>query len=220
MFYILESMFQVTIHDIASIPLNGKLALKLMIPYLLFLGGIVVYSIFVFHFYRYLARKDIFKFDLTQYNNSHFLLIRGLASFYLYILKYLVVFPIFVSFWSLFLAVLIIFLSDSQSVETTLLISVSLVSAIRITAYYNRELSVDLAKMLPFALLGVFILDVNFFSLDVAIKNILTIPSYYIKLIYYFLFIVFLEFMLRALTFVISLFKSEPTPEPPEINNI
>lgn len=202
-------MTAINLTQLANINFSPTYAKELLIPFLIYLIGIVIYSMFVFHFYRYLASKDIFKIDLNKYDNAKFPFIAKLTSFYTYILKYFILFPVFASFWSLFLAVLIIFLTDSQTVQTTLLISVALVSAIRVTAYYNEDLSRDLAKMLPFALLGVFIIDINFFSLQTAIANVKSIPSYYITLVYYFAFIVGLELVLRPMSWFFSLFKKD-----------
>lgn len=200
-------MAEINLTQITNIQFSPEYAMELLIPFLIYLAGIVIYAMFIFHFYRYLASKNIFKLDLKKYDYSSFAFFKKLSSFYMYVLKYFILFPVFVSFWSLFLAVLIIFLTDSQTVQTTLLISVSLVSAIRITAYYNEDLSRDLAKMLPFALLGVFIIDVNFFSLETAIANVKAIPSHYITLIYYFGFIVLLELILRPLSWFFGLFR-------------
>ena len=57
-------------------------------------------------------------------------------------------------------------LSKFSSPNHILVVSVSLVAAIRVTSYYNEQLSQDLAKMIPFALLGIFLVDATFFSVQ------------------------------------------------------
>ena len=45
-------------------------AYDILRPLALFVVSIVIYGVFVFHFYRFLARKDIFQLDLSKYNES------------------------------------------------------------------------------------------------------------------------------------------------------
>ena len=68
-----------------------------------------VYAIFIFRFYRFLAAKDIFKLDVSKHNNSSFKLVRKTIGLGLYIVKYLIMFPVFAFFWFLVLAVLLSF---------------------------------------------------------------------------------------------------------------
>jgi len=58
-----------------------------------------------------------------------------------------------VFFWFMVLSLLMIMISKVPDLGQIFQISIALVSVIRITAYYNEDLSRDLAKMLPFALL-------------------------------------------------------------------
>ena len=91
-------------------------------------------------------------------------------------------------------------LSKTQDVGNILLISMTLVAAVRATAYYNEDLSRDLAKMLPFALLGIFLIDISFFSLQASIETIKLLPSMWKPMIYYFIFVVGFELLLRILS--------------------
>ncbi len=81
-----------------------------------------------------------------------------------YILKYLIVFPLFAFFWFAVLTMMLTFLSQGRELADTLLIALATVSAIRFSAYYNEDLARDLAKILPFALLALFLIDASFFS--------------------------------------------------------
>ena len=95
------------------------------------------------------------------------------------------------------------------SVAMVLLISVAIVAAVRVTAYYNEDLSKDLAKMLPFALLGVFLLDTSFFSFSEALTEIKQLFLLWENMIYYFIFVIGLEFVLRISHGFVSLFKKK-----------
>jgi len=105
------------------------------------------------------------------------------------------------------------FLGKNQTTESILLVSIALVSAVRVAAYYNELLSRDLAKMLPFALLGIYLVDQSYFEFEVSLELMKSIPEYWILLVYYFAFIIVLEFVLRILrNIVLSLRKKQEHP--------
>lgn len=187
--------------------------ISILKPLLVFVGGITLYSIFIFNFYRFLARKDIFELDLEQYNTSRFPAIRKMFSVIAYMLKYMLFFPLFTFFWFGVLAMILILLSRIPNVNNVLLISIAIVSAVRITAYYNEDLSRDLAKMLPFALLGVFLIDISAFSPSASYQVFLQIPSKLELLLYYLMFAVILEFVLRMGYLLTSPFRREENEE-------
>jgi len=179
------------------------LSLTKGLPYLkpaaYYILGISLYAIFVFKFYRFLACKDVFKIDLKQYNTSTFPLMRKSMGFLYYVVEYLFFFPLLVFFWFAVLTLLLALLAKTQTVDSLLLVAIGVVGAIRVTAYYDEDLSKDLAKMLPFALLGVYLVDIHYISVMDAWNLIQSIPNYFIALMYYFAFIIFLEFILRLL---------------------
>ena len=133
-------------------------------PLILFVLGISLYSLFIFKFYRFLARKDIFHLNLQKYSDNFFGFVGKLFGIVFYIVEYLIVFPLFAFFWFAVVAVILIIMAENLDVASLLLISMALVASIRVTAYYNEDLSKDLAKMFPFALLAVFLLDIANFS--------------------------------------------------------
>lgn len=188
--------------DISAIlgtPLTWETAVNDLLPVVQFVAGMVLYSVFVFKFYRFLAKRDIFEIDYSKYGKD----LAGTASKFvlsiLDVLNYVFLFPLFAIFWFLAIVVLLALLSKNQSVESILLISISLVTAVRVTAYYNEDLSKDLAKMLPFALLGIFLVDMTFFSLEISVNTLTRVPLHAGRIIYYCLFVVLLEIVLRVL---------------------
>jgi len=112
-------------------------------------------------------------------------------------------FPFIVFFWFAILAIFLGFLGKNQTIESILMVSMALVSAVRVAAYYNEGLSRDLAKMLPFALLGIYLVDQSYFEFEVSLELLKSIPEYWTLLIYYFIFILVLEFLLRALRYIV-----------------
>ena len=171
--------------------------IDILTPALFFVIGVVIYSIFIFKFYRFLARKDIFKLNLQQYNYGQNLFMKKFLRVLLYIVEYIILFPVLTFFWFAVLALLLSLLAQNLDITSLLLVSMALVGAVRVTSYYSEDLSKDLAKMLPFALLGVFLVNINEFSYDAALDTISMIPENLIMIFYYLLFVIVLEFVLR-----------------------
>jgi len=176
-------------------------------PLILFVLGISLYSLFIFKFYRFLARKDIFHLNLQKYSDNFFGFVGKLFGIVFYIVEYLIVFPLFAFFWFAVVAVILIIMAENLDVASLLLISMALVASIRVTAYYNEDLSKDLAKMFPFALLAVFLLDIANFSYANTMNALATIPSMWKQILYYFGFTIVLELVLRIINGVFSMIK-------------
>jgi hypothetical protein len=177
-------------------------AITLMKPLAVFVLMMVIYSVFVFKFYRFIARRDIFSLDLRDYNKTGNQLFHNSLNVILYFIQYLLLFPIFTFFWLAVLAFLLSFLAREQTIQNVLLVSVSVVASVRIAAYYNEDLSHDLAKMLPFALLGVFLLNISFFSWADVMTVFGQLQGLLKLIVYYLIFVISLEFVLRVMYFI------------------
>lgn len=184
--------------------LNLAEAYAVLMPLITFIAGIVIYSIFIFNFYRFLSRKNIFELNLEKHNTSKYPLIKKGMSSIIHFFKYILLFPIFTFIWFAVFTVLLLLLAKNQPVENIMMVSISVVSSIRITAYYTEDLSRDLAKMLPFALLGIFLIDVSYFSISNSIKVFLEISSLWRTFVYYMLFVIILEYVLKVTHPVVS----------------
>ena len=77
---------------------NQTEAFIVLKPFAIFLLGIVIYSIFIFKFYRFLASKDIFELNLDRYNTAEHSSPRKILSVIFYVVKYVLFFPIFAFF--------------------------------------------------------------------------------------------------------------------------
>ncbi|MBU2634554.1 MAG: hypothetical protein KJ674_04905 [Nanoarchaeota archaeon] len=188
---------------------NTQEALTILKPALIFILAMVVYSIFIFKFYKFIARKDIFELNLKKYNTSEHPFFKKLFGLIFYIIEFIIFFPIVASFWFIALTILLSFLAREQTIQNVLLVSVALVATIRITSYYSEDLSKDLAKMLPFALLGIVLIDISYFSPSYALEIIKQLPSVWKTIYYYLIFIVSLEFILRILYGIKIFFTSD-----------
>ena len=174
-------------------------------PLIIFVLGMAIYAVFIFNFYRFLGRKNIFDLDLDKYQQSRFQFLQVVLQLVFYVIKYLVVFPFVAFAWFVILTALLAFLAKGKPIENILLVAIAVLSAIRVTAYYNEDLSRDLAKMLPFALLGIFIVDVDYFSFPGSIEALREATTLWENVAYYLLFVIGLEFVLRITSPVLNL---------------
>ena len=172
-------------------------AYSILKPLLIFVIGMAVYSVFIFKFYKFIARKDVFELNLKKYNNAKHPIIRKTLRVVFYMIEYVLLFPVFAFFWFAILTALLSFLSKNSTIQQILLVSVAVVTVVRICAYYSEDLSKDLAKMLPFALLGIFLVDISFFTLSSSLDVLKQVPAHINLLVYYLGFIIALEFILR-----------------------
>jgi len=163
---------------------------------------ILIYSIFVFYFYKFLAKKNILGLDLSQYNIYKKSRFYKLLASVLYFVEYILLLPLLSLIWFAFLSIFLIILSKSPSITTILTISASLVGAVRITAYLSEDLSKDLAKMLPFVLLAFFLVGETFFDPSLIIQRALNIQYIFSNLFIYVVFIIGLEIILRSISLV------------------
>ena len=186
------------INDIFTNGLNVNDARDLLWDVAVYVLGMTVYAVFVFNFYRFVASKDMFGLDLSRFEESRFPLARSTLHVAMYIVKYIIVFPVLAFFWFAVLTLILAFLSKGQTFPETLLIALATVSSIRVAAYYNEDLSRDLAKILPFAVLAVFLIDASFFSASESLDVLRDANDYSENILYYLVFLVALEFVLRV----------------------
>jgi hypothetical protein len=200
--------FTQTLVDISSGFSYGE-AILLLKPLLLFIVGMGIYAWFIFKFYRFVAKREIFRYGILGSGKSEKGVFKKILHGIGYGLKYLILFPLLTFFWVIILSMILAFLSKTGNMENVLLVTMALVGVIRIMAYYNEDLSKDLSKMLPFALLGVFLVDISYFSISDSLTAIYQLPTLWKTGVYYLLFIVLLEFVLRIATIIFGKGKSE-----------
>ncbi len=114
--------------------------------------------------------------------------------------------------WFSILSILISFLSKNNTPEIIILVSVALIGSVRVTAYLSEDLSSELSKMLPFALLGVYIVDINYVSFSDSMMKIADMFTHSQLIMYYLIFLIALELALRgtyeALKYMLSSSKN------------
>jgi len=158
---------------------------------------IVVYAILIWKFYRFMAKKDLIALNLKKYNRSKHPVLERTVAAGLYILEYLIILPFMVFFWFAAFTVFLILLTEGLEINTILVISATVIVAIRMTAYYKEDVSKEIAKLLPYTLLGVSITKFGAFSFDKILGQVFAIPNFLTHIMSYLFFIFIIEFILR-----------------------
>ena len=193
--------------DIEALFPNGLYlndAVELLWPVGSYVLGMALYAMFVFKFYRFVAARDMFALNLSKYEESRYRWLRRVLHVVMYLTKYLVVFPAFAFFWFAVLTLILTFLSKDRPITDILLIALATVATIRVTAYYNEDLSRDLAKILPFAVLALFVIDASFFNVRDSLEVLQDANEARETILYYLLFLVVVEFALRLLLGIVA----------------
>jgi len=158
---------------------------------------IFIYSIFIWKLYRFISKRDILHIDFNQYRKQSVPFMDKILSALFYFIKNIVIFPVLIFFWYAIFTLFLVFLTEGVDITRILLVSAIIIAAIRATAYYKEGLAKDLAKLLPFTLLGVYIIQAVAFDFGAVLTNISQIPSLLPQIAIYYLFILALEVILR-----------------------
>ena len=164
---------------------KGDFSSLLPIFYLIIL--IAIYSILIWHFYRFIARRDCFKINYSKH--------KKLVS----CLKYYMIYPFVAFLFFIGFSLMMLFITRNYGIYEVLTTSFAIITAIRIAAYYSEDLSKDVAKMLPFALLGLFLVEPSYFSFAEIMDKIFLLPEFFVYCIQFIILIVFVEWILRTL---------------------
>lgn len=178
-------------------------AIKEIKPLTILIIAIFIYSLFIFKFYRFLADKNIIKQRWHKKYEWEETIGKKIMKTILFTVEYLIMTPIAVFFWFFVLAGLLLLLSNNPA-NQILLISMAIIGSIRIAAHYNNDLSKDLAKMIPFTFLGVYIIEMKTISLSQIATRGIELLSQIDIMFFFFLFIVALELIMRLLQFIID----------------
>jgi len=165
--------------------------------------GMVIYGIFVFHFYRFLSKRDMFCINIGKISKAYFTSsgkqTSGAPRVAAFIVTNFFVFPFVIFLWFLGYSSFMFLLVQHMETATIFLVSSSLIIAIRISAYYREDLSRDIAKLLPFALLAIFLFDPQFYSLVDVLKRLSEIPSFITQIAAFMIVVMLVEISLSTI---------------------
>jgi len=182
---------------------------QLILTLLFFTIVIVLYSVFVYYFYKFLAKKNLVELNLSQYNRTEHPTATKLLAVFFYIIEYIILLPILTLIWFSVFSILLLLLSETSQAATILTLAAALIASIRVASYISQSLSRDLAKVVPFTLLALFITNPNFFVVSRFLERIAEIPGLLYQVPYYLILIILLEIIMRIFDTVKTFFVSE-----------
>ncbi len=137
--------------------------LQLLGNFLIYTALLSVASFIIMKLYSSIARRDVFRFERAEGPFGLKGLLLSAVLFFLNLLKYLVLFPLYIAAWSIFVAVTIYVLS-SVSLHHALFVSALLAATTRVLAYVDRDLALELAKMVPLTFIFAILVQPSIFD--------------------------------------------------------
>lgn len=187
---------------LSSFPLAGQQFISFLFIVIL----VVIYAIFIWKFYQSISTKNLLELNLNQYNKSEHPLFAKVLAVTFYILEYIIIFPILIFIWFSIFTLFLILLTENLPIESLLLISATVIAAIRLTSYYKKKLSEDLAKLIPFTLLAISLVNPGFFSIERVFNQFRELSLIFNDILIYLVFIIILEGILRSIDLIFSYF--------------
>ncbi|MBS3155298.1 hypothetical protein J4404_02255 [Candidatus Woesearchaeota archaeon] len=139
---------------------------KVYQAYFLFLALVLLYIIFIWRFYKFLAKRDLLELNLAQYNSSEHPVETKVFALILFVIEYIIILPIVVFFWFFVMAVLLLILAKAHTISNIILVSAIFIGAVRIMAYYRQDLAKEIAKLIPLNILAIAMMTPGFFSVE------------------------------------------------------
>ena len=161
-------------------PLFDFLDNNSVLDFLLFIIGVAVYSLFVWYFYRFISKRDLLpKFFYPVFNEKNVSKIKIVG----YSAAYLGVFPLIVFAWFIVLAFFVFLIGKETPFEIALFVSLVIIAVVRILSYYREEASKEVAKMIPYAILSIFLTSLVVFNDPnfLTEKHFNLIPTHFVK---------------------------------------
>lgn len=199
-----ENILRYTNELLNSLSEDNKIFFSLILYTIL----ILIYSIFVWKYYRFLSKKQIIELNLSQYNYSQHPVLEKVFAIMLFTLEYLIILPFLVIFWFGILSLLMLILSESGDTLQIFLIASAIITSTRITSYINEDLSRDIAKILPLTVLVVFAIGQNSISFNEIIDRFYNIQGLLNNIFIFLIFIFIVEFVLRLLYSIVQFYNS------------
>ena len=156
---------------------------------------ILFLAIFImwYFYHRQLTRKNLFEIPKIDSNSKFVNFINRLV----YFSKYLIIFPLYSFIWFLIFSFLLVLIARTRPIGEIMFFGIVIVSVTRIAAYVSPKLAEDMAKLLPWALIIVFLTDPT----SITIESIQTSVNNFVQEIpnvaKYLIFIAFVEWGLR-----------------------
>ena len=177
---------------------------EILRPLALNVLGITAYGVFIFNFYRFLARKDIVTLNLQKHNHAKHPALRKTVTTIFYIFKCLILYPVSVFFWFCVMAGFLFLLGRNQSTESIMLVAMGVVGAIRVVLLLQTRRSQRISpRYFHSPLLGIMIIDNSLLRIVNSTEGVRAAALLWETLVYYLVAVVVIEFVLRMVTGII-----------------
>jgi len=164
---------------------------------------LTIVMLIVWYLYKKIARRDMFRFEQKYYGEGTSGAVRKFFHIIFYIIKYGILFPIFSFFMFVLLFISLSFLSTGLPLINIIYISIVIISVIRLLAYVNEDTAQELAKLLPFALILLFLINPNI-TKQYVLPDTREIINSLCSASNYFIFLIGLEFLLRIIYTIVK----------------
>ena len=163
--------------------------------------GILAFSYFIWKSGRVLSKREVF-LSKNKFTAEGPKISPG-RRIILYLVKYLLIFPMMIYGWVVVCFFFMYALNTSLSFGTLILIMVGIISASRIAAHWNESLAEDIMKFLPFNLL--FTLLINpVLDTSKILSSLEHFPVLLIELTFFIGLTAVLEGVLKLIYFLVS----------------
>lgn len=173
---------------------------------------VIIYSVMVWRFYQFVSKKNPLGLNLNErYRPETTSFATRFVVGALYFVEYALILPLLIFAIFMVFTLFLVVLSSSEDISQILIVSATVIASIRITAYYKEELSQEIAKILPFMLLAVAVLNPATFTQVEYVERIVnllsTLPSFFGHVGNYLVFIIIIEVTLAFFDLIFSLFS-------------
>ena len=146
------------------------------IAFFTFIAGISIYALFVWYFYRFISKRAAITKIIRRFSKKEN---RTRTTRIIEAIIYFILFPIIIFIWFSFLAFFIFIIAEEMPFHIAIFVSMTIIAVVRMLSYYKEDAAKEVAKMIPYAILGFLLTSVaiytnpNFFQ-D---KEIIAIPN-------------------------------------------
>lgn len=158
--------------------------------------AIVAYGAVIGIFWKTLSRRNMIEVDWKKIHGGFGTQVFERVKFGL---EYAIVFPLATFVWFVVLTIFLYFMSKTASIANMMFIAISLVAAIRVCAYLDEDIAGDIAKVVPIAILGVFITQPTMFSPIIIEQRLNEMSALVMDTLPYFVMLMAMEVILRIL---------------------
>ena len=162
----------------------------------------------IWYLYKKLAKRDMFKLNLKGEDGERLTIGKELFSTFIYLFKYILLFPLFVILMFVVLSSAFLFMSSGLDLPAIFFFSIAIISVVRLLAYIKEETAQEIAKMVPFALVLSLLTNPSL-SQGYTFPSVLELQTALAGVWQYFIFIFIFEISLRVIYKITRVFKIE-----------